>query len=584
MVLFNYNGSLALEAKWLWENDVISCENYKVCVYRKKITVLRRPAPGYSTLISYESLPYNIKTKTDEKLKELGELPNTNMITSQEKQTQTSFFEGYIKSDAAAMDFFGKQNLTEEKKQEYYLNAQILNALRDLLIDRLNSRKAANQPTGKRSGLFTSVLNDLKKLDRKNYPHTLPLSLRNLKPKYEQYINQGYKCLLHGNSDNDNARKVTDKLEQLFLSIAAMHNNPYVLWVQQMYIEFLKGKKRIYNTDTGEIYNRDEFKDEKGDYLEVSDSTVRNYLNNPLNKAIIQKIRNSYHSFNHLYSPHTMRHAPEYSLSWISIDDRDLPRNLKGGGHVYAYYAFDVMSGALIGAAYSREKDTNLLLDCLRDMYRNLEKMGLSWPLGIETEHHLSSNLKDTIFKPGNLFSMVRYCAPTNSQEKHAEHRIRRKKYGFEKLNQENIGRHYARLEANKAHGERAYNEQTHEYEYKFKAYSFEQLVEEDMKANQLYNESLHPDQDNHAGETLIEALKNHVNLDAWEIDKKRIYYWLGNKTETTIRRNQYINLQYKKYWLSSPNILSKLKPNDYEVTACWMYDENGVASMEQRN
>jgi hypothetical protein len=227
------------------------------------------------------------------------------------------------------------------------------------------------------------------------------------------------------------------------------------------------------------------------------------------------------------------------------------------------------MSGAIIGAAYSLKKDAKLMLDCLRDMYRNLDKLGLCLPLEIEVENHLARDYRDTIFKLGNLFSMVRYCAATNSQEKYAEHCIRRKKYGFEKLHQENIGRHYARLEANKAHGERFYNEQTNEYEYRFATYSYERLVSEDKLANRLYNESLHRDQEKHQGETLIDALKNNVHPDAWTLDKKRIYYWLGNEEkDLTIHRNQYINLQYKKYWLSSPYVISKLKPNNYKVTA----------------
>jgi hypothetical protein len=90
-----------------------------------------------------------------------------------------------------------------------------------------------------------------------------------------------------------------------------------------------------------------------------------------------------------------MREAPKYSLSKISFDDRDLPRKLKDGSTVFAYYAFDVMSGAVIGAAYSRKKNTDLFLECLRDMYRNLTKWGLGFPLEAEVEHHFCGQFAD---------------------------------------------------------------------------------------------------------------------------------------------------------------------------------------------
>jgi hypothetical protein len=264
MVLFDYNGNLALKAKWMWESKLIARKNYDTLVRRDKINVLHRSAPGIPAIISYNSLPYSIKQKVDAKLQNLGELPEP----VSKKEEKTCFFEKYIKGDAAAMSFYGDKalNLPPEKQQEYYLNAQILNAFRDLSIDRTNARNAQGARKRKRTGVFTSVLSDLKLLDRKKYPHTLPLSERNLKPKYKQYLSEGYNVLLHGNIGNDNKRIVTTDIEYLFLSIAAMSNNPYVAWVQSMYLDFLRGKATIYNTYTGEIYNREDFRMENGMY------------------------------------------------------------------------------------------------------------------------------------------------------------------------------------------------------------------------------------------------------------------------------------------------------------------------------
>jgi hypothetical protein len=255
-----------------------------------------------------------------------------------------------------------------------------------------------------------------------------------------------------------------------------------------------------------------------------------------------------------------------------------LPRKLKDGGTVFAYYAFDVMSGAVIGAAYSRVKDTNLFMECMRDMYRNLDRWGLGWPLEAEVEHHLCGQFSDTMLKPGELFAFVLYCAPTNSQEKHAESLIHLKKYGYEKRHQEEIGRHYAKLEANQTNGTREYSDETGQYEYRYKTYSWEQLVAEDRAANEAYNNGLHRNQKENEGMTVMDALMGNVNPDVKDIDKRRVFYYIGEKEETTINRNQWLHLRYSKYWLSSKDVLSRLLPNNYGVTAYYMKDETGKA------
>jgi hypothetical protein len=76
-VLFNYNGILALEARWLWENNIMSNSNYKQCCVRSKKKnnhiVLRHCAPNCPAVISYESLfkavPYKIQRKIEQQLK-----------------------------------------------------------------------------------------------------------------------------------------------------------------------------------------------------------------------------------------------------------------------------------------------------------------------------------------------------------------------------------------------------------------------------------------------------------------------------------------------------------------------------------
>ena len=50
------------------------------------------------------------------------------------------------------------------------------------------------------------------------------------------------------------------------------------------------------------------------------------------------------------------RHGGKFSLSQITMDDVDLPRRMKGGEYVHAYYAYDAVSQCRIGLAYGRDK------------------------------------------------------------------------------------------------------------------------------------------------------------------------------------------------------------------------------------
>jgi len=281
MTVFDYNGTLAMESRWLWENGIMTEKGYYN--HRSKITVLQRSAPGCPAIIEYSTLPYNIKRKVDERLVEMKEAPASS--ETKETQIKPAFFERYIKPDPAAMDFYAK--FPPEKAIEYYNNAIILNAFRDLLTERVGVRSAKGSRSVKRSGVFASVLDDLKMLDRKKHNHTLPLSDRNLRPKYHEYLQNGYKALVHKNTDNIFARKVTAEAERVLMSLAVAENNPYAEWVHEQYCQFLSGEIDIVDVKTGVLFDKRDFCDEEGTPVYISESTVRNYLVNPANKAVI---------------------------------------------------------------------------------------------------------------------------------------------------------------------------------------------------------------------------------------------------------------------------------------------------------
>ena len=109
-----------------------------------------------------------------------------------------------------------------------------------------------------------------------------------------------------------------------------------------------------------------------------------------------------------------------------------------------------MVSGAVVGYAYNRLKTAELFLDCMRNMFRTLDRNGMYIPAELEVEHHLVKDFADGLMQAGTVFPLIRWCNPGNSREKRAEHFNRQKKYGVEKRSQAGIGRWWARLEANR--------------------------------------------------------------------------------------------------------------------------------------
>ena len=67
-----------------------------------------------------------------------------------------------------------------------------------------------------------------------------------------------------------------------------------------------------------------------------------------------------------------------------------------------------------------------------------------------------------------------------------------------------------------------------------------------------------------------------HLNPDLPKFKDELIARYIGEKTETSIRRNQYVRVQYEKYQLPNLNVLSRLKPNNYKVEAYYIPEDNG--------
>lgn len=561
-----FDNKLCISFRELVDGGIMTVPNYKYMASSGRIKVARRGggAKGNGALIVIDSLPTSYKEKVEEKY------PGGNAV----------LLRGWIISnyelDQAAVAFFmdwaarqSSDKASDELARKYAINASVLNTCIKLYNRSRDYRKLMGEKYD--WSMMATTIETL----REEFGHDLPASTLRFRKKVNEYKQYGYECLISGKFGNQIARKVDHKTERLICSIAVLPNKPFNSNVHEMYMSFVCGELDVYDLSTGEIYNPDDFTDKNGDPKELSESTIRNVLNKPSNKLLIEHALSSYTTFMHEQMPHVHRHNGEFSLSQITMDDVDLTRKLKDTKQrVHAYYAYDVVSQCVVGASYGRKKDQMLVVDCFRDMFRLIERNGWGIPAGIEVENHLMSEYKEGFLQAGVAFNFVHFCAPQNSQEKYAEPLNGAKKRSVIHKNHAGIGRFYGkgkwRTEYKKVSDE--FNDTYEDREY----FSFEQLVADDRRDSTEWNNTLHPNQKKYPGMTRWQVLMANINPTLRKYDKLTLSRFIGERVETSIRRNSTVRVAYEDWWLSDTSVLERLQPNDYKVTAYYLPDEEG--------
>ena len=560
-----YGNKLCISYPEFVDSGIVSVANYKQLASRGRIDVVRHGggASGCCALISIDSLPSKYKAAV-EKMYPGGD----------EVRIKTWVLSNY-EMDQAAVAFFHDRSKTgidldEKKKREYIINASVLNCCIKLYERARDSQRLFG---GRYNGdMMAKTIETL----REELGHTLPASTLRFRKKVNDYKRNGYGCLISGKFGNQSARKVDYKTKQLVRGLAVLPNKPYNSNVHEMYISFVCGELDVYDPKTGELFNPDDFTDKNGDPKFLSESTINNILNEPATKMLIEKSLSSWSTFMHEQMPYMHRHSGQFSLSQITMDDVDLTRKLKDTKQrVHAYYAYDVVSQCVIGASYARKKDERLVVDCFRDMFRLIARNDWGIPAGIEVENHLMSQYKEGFLKAETVFQFVRFCAPLNSQEKYAEPLNGAKKRSVIHKNHEGIGRFYGkgkwRQEYQKISDET--NELYEDKEY----FTWEQLVADDRKDNEEWNNMLHPNQKMYPGMTRWQVLEANINPNLLPYDTRTLAYHIGERVETSIRRNSTVRVAHEDWWLSSTSVLERLEPNNYKVTACYLPDDEGA-------
>lgn len=247
--IYNYNGIKCVAASDIIVSEenpegVVKKYTYNQWCQRNKVNRVRRGCYKHPALIEYESIPREYKSD----LQERG-------FTYEYKR---SVLHKLIEVDLDAREFYASYMLADgrflpaEKQQEYAENAEILNAIRKILNDRLALRKALGGTT---KNLWTKIAEQTKAL-RPEINHTLPDNERRLKDRLSKYKHGGYESLISGKWLNANAKKVVDDEQQAALR------------------RLIRDHRNLDNAQIRDLYN---IFAEKLVWDKISSSTVANY-------------------------------------------------------------------------------------------------------------------------------------------------------------------------------------------------------------------------------------------------------------------------------------------------------------------
>lgn len=565
--MLEYYGNVAcVSARELVDSGIMSQSNYKQMASRGRLEVVRKAhGQGNYALVAVDSLPDKYKAQVR------ALYPDGNRTRLMEWVKKN-----YERDAAAYSFFFDKRNtgvdLPADKVKEYTINASVLNCC----IKLYDRASMCQKMFGNRYNWdeMTAVIDCLREL----YGHTLPASTMRFRKKVAEYKRDGYICLVSGKFGNQCARKVDHRTERLILGIAVLPNKPFNSTVAEMYNQFVCGELDVYDPETGEMFNPDDYTTKEGEPMVLSETTINNYLNMPKNRVLVDHLQMSWTTYMHEVMPHVHRHAPEFSFSKISFDDRDLPRKLKDTKQrPKAYYAYDVASQCVVGYAYNRNKNTDLVIDCFRSLFHLIERNGWGCPAQVEVENHLMSQWRDSFLKAGIMFPFVRFCAPQNSQEKYAEQMNGAKKRSVEHRNHLGIGRFYAKDRHYRTEAKKVFDELNDTYEDQ-EYYTWEQLIAEDIKDIEQFNNTLHPNQKKYKGMTRWQVLVQNMNPTLQPLDRALWARYIGEHVSTSIRRNSYCRVNGCDWWLSQTEVIEKLEPNNVKVEAYYLTNEQGEA------
>ncbi|MGE0931703.1 hypothetical protein [Peijinzhouia sedimentorum] len=490
---------------------------------KKGLRIKEGKGPGNETLISWQCMP----TEWREMCKQHFGNPESE-YNALEKHFEIN---GEAKAYYDKFQFENDKYLKAEQKEQYTINASVLDAVISLKAERTMSRKSRG---GSVKGLWDSLAADVVAFQDKlktmgHIPHTLPSTAKWLRPRVKSYINESYYALIDGRNNNSNAKVVTPEMIELWQNIYAGQRDrkPTYIEVHIKYEGFLKKKLDIYNNATGEQYNPD-----SKCYRQASANTIYNYqsawaqriVSNFLRSGDRQKFKSSFEPF------HKLR-QPKFAGSIISIDDRQPPFEYAPGKRMWFYNAIDLGSEAFTCWVYGESKE-GIILDFYRQLARNYTAWGLNLPYELECEMSLNSSFKDNLLSNGAMFQQVRIEA-NNARGKRIEAYYRQLRYNYEKDEDGWIARPFALSESNQ------------KGKANTKIIPREEIVQKALRAIERWNNTLHSNQDLNPGLSRWEVFLQKQHPELTPTNWAGILPFIGYKEKTSMKLGR-ITLQGK--------------------------------------
>lgn len=195
-----YNNTIVLQASEIIGN-VCTEANYRNLTNRGHLKIVRRGCRNTPALIEFDSMPERYKEIVIKLYGDPAKVISQNTIAK------------IVKHDTEARDFFNgyitikDKYLPAERINEYIANAELLNAIGDLIKDKVAFRKLLG---GGKGNMWAGISKTLAELDRVKFPHSLPENPVRLKDKFNSYKQDGYISLIHSGYGNKNTEKLTE--------------------------------------------------------------------------------------------------------------------------------------------------------------------------------------------------------------------------------------------------------------------------------------------------------------------------------------------------------------------------------------
>ena len=262
------------------------------------------------------NIEFNIRTIGSQRLRKLG-------LEIKQDSVEKTYFN--IAIDMNARQYYDKfrkpngQPLESDTIFEYTNCASILNALKERKLEIEHNRKGYGLKRISKSDMWSKLL-ELYTAKAIDYRCRQFGNVRYFEKLFKRYLKDGYSALISGKIGNDNTRKVSRSMENLLLSLYRRTDKPFIEQVYNDYVAFTNGEKEIFDRETGEVFNPEDFCDYEGNPTEISVATVWNYLKDVVNFTSIYADRNGNFDYTNTLRPKNYRKTGQFSLSKISMD------------------------------------------------------------------------------------------------------------------------------------------------------------------------------------------------------------------------------------------------------------------------